>query len=215
MQHAHPTRGGPSRIGPGATSVRVTGLFGGSAVTPCQTARRCRGPKRWLENLRPPGAMRSKPTNTARGTLERRRTCGYRQSERRPRPGPPFRFGVATCRSPWVRRTPGVPRALGLFPQAHRPNDSGAKRAARTMEAACHRGDARIHYYGQRWGIAPGTIPLNQAATICRCRKLRRERMQCRIAPRPLGLAPVNSLRYHSHAITDEDPERQSASKKI
>jgi len=60
---------------PGATD-GVTGLFGGSAVTPCQTARRCPGPKRWIES-QPPGAMRRKASNTARGTLERRRTCGF------------------------------------------------------------------------------------------------------------------------------------------
>jgi hypothetical protein len=35
--------------GPGATD-GVTGLFGGSAVTPCRTARRCSSPKRWIAN---------------------------------------------------------------------------------------------------------------------------------------------------------------------
>jgi len=34
--------------GPGATD-GVTGLFGGSAVTPCRTARRCSSPQRWIE----------------------------------------------------------------------------------------------------------------------------------------------------------------------
>jgi len=118
--------------GPGAT-VGVTGLFGGSAVTPCRTARRCSSPKRWVETTQPPGAMRRKASNTARGTLERKRTCGTTNIETPLPAGIGVCFGVATCRSPWVRWIPGVPRALGLFPKAHRPNDSGANRAARTM----------------------------------------------------------------------------------
>ena len=82
----------------------------------------------------PTGGRAEQASNTARGTLERRRTCGSTKTGRRPRPRSPFRFGAATHRGPWVRRTPGVPRALGLFSRAHRPNDSDAKRIARTME---------------------------------------------------------------------------------
>ena len=117
VQHAHPTRGGWSCIGPGAT-VGVTGLLGGSAVTPHQAARRCQGPKRWVETTQPPGAMRRKASNTTRGTLERRRTCGFDIIRMAVLAGIAVRFGVATRRSPGVRWTPGVPRALGLFSES-------------------------------------------------------------------------------------------------
>ena len=73
-----------------------------------------------------------------------------------------------------------------------------------------------------KWSVqappsAPGDkcIVLNQAAAICRYRELSHEWMQCRIAPQPLRLAPVNSLRYHPSAIIDEDQKCQSASKKV
>ncbi len=117
VQHAHPKRGGWSCIGPGAT-VGVTGLLGGSAVTPHQAARHCQGPKRWVENTQPPGVMRTKASNTARGTLERRRTCGSQIIRAAVLAGIAVRFGVATCRSPGVRWTPGVPRALGLLSES-------------------------------------------------------------------------------------------------
>ena len=80
------------------------GLFGGSAVTPGQTVRRCLGLKRWVETTQPPGAMQRKASNTARGTLERRRTCGFL---------PEF---PRVC---WTSRRPARPRTY--FPQAHRP----------------------------------------------------------------------------------------------
>jgi hypothetical protein len=67
------------------------------------------------------GPCGGKPQNTARGTLERRRTCGFTNTGRRSRPRSSFRLGTVRCRGPWVRWTPGVPRSLGLSESAHRP----------------------------------------------------------------------------------------------
>ena len=135
--NTHTQRRRPKPRGPGPTA-RVTGIWRSlcarrqtertpvnpKAVVKLPERRKARKPEMLC---RPPGVSRSKPINTARGTLERRRTCGFKTTGRRPRPGSPFRFGVARCRSPWVRSTPGVPRALGLIRERNRPNDSGAE----------------------------------------------------------------------------------------
>ena len=132
-----PNAGGPSREVP--ARLRGSQGFGDRCAPGAKPNAHRSTLKRWssfqsegkhgsLKCLsRPPGVSRSKPINTARGTLERRRTCGFKTTGRRPRPGSPFRFGVARCRSPWVRSTPGVPRALGLIRERNRPNDSGAE----------------------------------------------------------------------------------------
>ena len=62
--------------------------------------------QRWIATVCPPGAMRSKPQTPRAGRwresgLAELKTTGC--------------LDVATCRGPWVRWTPGVPRALGLF----------------------------------------------------------------------------------------------------
>jgi hypothetical protein len=62
----------------------------------------------------PTGGRAEQASNTARGTSERRRTCGYNNTDGGPA-RPPSRLEAATLRGPWVRRTPGVPRALGLL----------------------------------------------------------------------------------------------------
>ena len=102
------------------------GLFGGSAVTPCRTARRCQGPKRWVETTQPPGAMRRKASNTARGTLERRRTCGTTTNERQSRPRSPFRFGVARHRTRGSVGPPASRAPSDLFRARIGRNDSDA-----------------------------------------------------------------------------------------
>src|SRR5436189_5525066 len=55
---------------PGATD-GVTGLFGGSAVTPCQTTRRCPGPKRWLETSATGGLAEQSLKHRARDAGEK------------------------------------------------------------------------------------------------------------------------------------------------
>ena len=100
---------------PGATD-GVTGLFGGSAVTPCQTTRHCPGPKRWLETSATGGLAEQSLKHRARDAGEKadlRAFSGISRGSVGPR---------------------GVPRALELFSSAHRPNDPDAKRIARTME---------------------------------------------------------------------------------
>src|SRR5665213_2790956 len=70
--------GGPSRIGPGRLDARRGPLTAGRPTRPCQwTQAECQGLKRWrvtgpamglnVTNGRPPGTMRSKPKNIARG----------------------------------------------------------------------------------------------------------------------------------------------------
>ena len=100
---------------PGATD-GVTGLFGGSAVTPCQTARRCPGPKRWLETSATGGLAEQSLKHRARDAGEKADLLVFSGISR----------GSVGPR--------GVPRALEPFSSAHRPNDSDAKRIARTME---------------------------------------------------------------------------------
>ena len=53
----------------------------------------------------PPGLVRSKPQTSRAGRRRDRRTCGFML---------PDCPGVARCQGPWVFRTPGVPRPLGL-----------------------------------------------------------------------------------------------------
>jgi hypothetical protein len=122
---------------PGATSVRVTGSFGGSAVTPCQAARRCRGPKRWLANS------------------DHRGRCGA-NLKHRARDAERF-GGLAVCFDRWaavfsgiavpLRRRempqpagptdPGVPRALGLLSEGASTGSLGRKKTRRENEGGC------------------------------------------------------------------------------
>jgi len=96
----------------------VTGLFGGSAVTPCQTTRHCPGPKRWLETSATGGLAEQSLKHRARDAGEKadlRAFSGISRGSVGPR---------------------GVPRALELFSSAHRPNDSGCK-AHRENDGGC------------------------------------------------------------------------------
>jgi hypothetical protein len=134
--------------GPGATD-GVTGFFGGSAVTPCQTARRCSSPKRWVETSATEGPAKERLKHCARDAGEKADLRFDIISRRRFPAGIGVCPGVATCRGPWVRWTPGVPRPLGLLPKALRPNDSGAKtrreNAAVRLDTATPHRQPRVH----------------------------------------------------------------------
>ena len=82
----------------------------------------CRG---GVLKTQPTGGLAEQALNTARGTSEKDGLAVLKTTGRRPRPRPPFCFGVARHRSPWVRRTPGVPRALGLVRERIGRNSSG------------------------------------------------------------------------------------------
>ena len=143
--NTHTQRRRPKPRGPGATGSRQRAL-GGSAVTPYQRSGAAEAQERWIGPKVAQGAKG--PENDvhreSRGASlkHRARDAGekadlrFLQYGRRPWPGSPFRFGVARCRSPWVRSTPGVPRALGLIRRRNRPNDSGAD-ALREGESVC------------------------------------------------------------------------------
>ena len=103
--------------GPGATD-GVTGFFGGSAVTPCRTARRCSSPQRWTETSATGGHAEESLKHRARDAGEKADLRHDHNIEMPLPAGIGICSGVATCRSPWVRRTPGVPRALGLFSES-------------------------------------------------------------------------------------------------
>ena len=107
------------------------GLFGGSAVTPCRTGRRCSSPKRWIETSATGGHAEESLKHRARDAGEKADLRFY-PTGRRSRPRLPFCSGFARGLGPWVRWTPGVPRPLGLFRERIGRNHSGAKRTART-----------------------------------------------------------------------------------
>jgi hypothetical protein len=90
----------PKLHGPGATSVRVTGPSKACAVPPVRRAGAGSGPKRWLGNLRPPGAMQSKP-QTSRAGRWRKGGLAETASDC---------LRAARRDGPWVRQDPGVPR---------------------------------------------------------------------------------------------------------
>src|ERR1044071_1119591 len=94
--------------GPGATD-GVTGFFGGSAVTPCRTARRCSSPQRWTETSATGGHAEESLKHRARDAGEK---ADLRVFPELPR----------VC---WTSRRPARPRT---FSRAHRPNNSDAKR---------------------------------------------------------------------------------------
>ena len=80
MPNAHPTRGGPSRTVPARQTLRARAPDD-SAVTPYQrpgaVEARIGG-----EQSQPTGGRAEQASNTARGTLERRRTCGLNTPDR-------------------------------------------------------------------------------------------------------------------------------------
>ena len=115
--------------GPGATSVRVTGSSKAGAVAPVRRTGAGRGPKRWLENSDHRGPCGGKPINTARGTLERRRTCGFL---------PDFPRVCWTSRRPARPRTFSARRRLhensGAYAPRERPNTSSPGLTRRSMK---------------------------------------------------------------------------------
>jgi hypothetical protein len=100
------------------------GVLGSGAVTPCQRLGAVKAQQRWLKRWTT-GGRAEQASNTVRGTLERRRTCGL---------SIPERLGAATHRGPWVHRSPGVPRAPRTFRDAQRLEQLGCKRIARIKE---------------------------------------------------------------------------------
>ena len=138
----HPKRSGPSQTVP-ARGLRVTGSWR-RCPTRSHTLSDAAGPRavvrRWSaetnapepRKVPPPGVVWSKPQNTACGTPERRRTCGL-QDIRTASDHMPFRLIFARGSGPWVRRTPGVPRALD--PSMARPAQTSGACAARTRAA--------------------------------------------------------------------------------
>src|SRR5437868_1271517 len=78
-------------------------------------------------------------------------------------PVAPGRFGAARCRSPWVRRDPGIPRALGLFPGAKETPKGDARR----LKNANHRAGGALAWQGSEIGNQePGTRNQDQRTVI-------------------------------------------------
>ncbi len=111
--------------GPGATD-GVTGLLGGSAVTPRQAARQCRGPKRWVETSATGGRAEESLKHRARDAGEKAdlRHYQYRTAASAEIAVPPRCGDMPRPVGPSDPRRPARPRTL--FPQAHRPNGSDA-----------------------------------------------------------------------------------------
>jgi len=134
VQHAHPTRGGPSCTVP-IRQLRVTGPLVAIAVTPCQRPGDRSGPtavgKKWST-----GGRAEQASNTARGTLERKRTCGFcniRTAASAEIAAPPRHREMLGPVGPFDPRRPAPPRTC--FERAS-AKSLGRNRAARTRTAA-------------------------------------------------------------------------------
>ena len=158
----------------------------------------------------PTGGRAEQTSNTARGTLERRRTCG--STLRTPVSAEiavPLRCGDASKPvGPSDPRRPARPRT---FSSAPRPNDSDAKRIARTMEAGLRTAAHTLlrHDYVSR------RCSGQQPAALCHCHKNRHKQVPCCIARAKSRLARMQRLRYHSSAIIDEDRKANRDDKKL
>ena len=82
---------------------------------PCAPEARAGLHERWIASVTPPGVARSKPKDTARGTPERRRTCGFIENRAASDREMSSCLVFVRGSGPRVRQDPGVPRALIVF----------------------------------------------------------------------------------------------------
>jgi len=179
-----PRSGGPSCNDPDATGWRYR-ILGDSAVTPCQAARRCQGPQRWVTNSAHRGSCGASHKTPRAGRRMKTDLRFQTTDGRRSLAGPPLRSGVARGRSPEVRSDPGVPRALGPFPNGASTSPRAKNRAAAAADALrCHGVDAQIHYSSTQWSAVSNCSKL----PLPRIQAIRRKWANWPVA-RPVGLS--------------------------
>ena len=157
VPNAHPPRQ-PKPRAPYAPAAHQAGAFGGSVVRRNRPPGAARSPEAVgrsgvrkcrdrLQRHSPPGVARSKPTNIARGTSERRRTCGFRK------PGRPLiesSRSAPTPRGVEARGSVGPPasRAPSFHGCAPKAGDPGARNQTTRAAELC--------LFPRLWGGAVG-----------------------------------------------------------
>ena len=120
VQRRTPKRGSRSCMVPARRYARRWGLLAAGRTGGANRPGMPRPPQRWIgsrpkgrepETESPPGVVPNKASNTARGTPEKWRTCGFTTRTGLHRKAP-SRLIAARQSGPRVRRGPGVPRAL-------------------------------------------------------------------------------------------------------